>query len=137
MNVGRDKYILVFFFGSCRAFDKVLHGMLPMKIEDLGLETRIRIFFTGYDQGYINRLLPFWGWVSRLTMGFCPFHPIFLKIYFRERERMSVIGGRGAKGEKERILGGLLLCTQPNAGVNPMPLGSCPELKSKVCCSTD
>ena len=50
-NVGGDKGILVFCFGSCRAFDEVLLDLFPMKIEDYGLEARISIFFTGYDQG--------------------------------------------------------------------------------------
>lgn len=42
---------ITFLFWSCRAIDKVLLDLFPMKIEDYGLEARMSIFFTGSDQG--------------------------------------------------------------------------------------
>ena len=57
---------------------------------------------------------------------------LLIIFYFRERKSEQ---GRG--GEKENLKQNLKLSMEPDMGFNPMTLGSCLKLKSRVRCSTD
>ena len=59
-----------------------------------------------------------------------------LLFFFLETEKEhACASGVGAEGERERILRRFQALGEPDAGLDPMTLGSSPEPKSRVGCS--